>query len=167
MKSLKILHVVRHAKSAWDISDVADIDRALKSKGIKNAYEISRRLKLNNMVPQKILSSPADRALHTAVIFARVFGYPLTALEINSALYETSKKKIIELVKGTGDECKSVMIFGHNPDFTDLVNDFIKSPVDNIPTAGAVTLRFNTASWNGISRENLDSHFFNFPNKEE
>ncbi len=77
MKQLKVLHVVRHAKSAWDYDGVADIDSPLKSRGIKNAYEISRRLKLSDLVPQKIISSPADRALHTAVIFARVFDYPM------------------------------------------------------------------------------------------
>ena len=74
---MKVLHVVRHAKSVWDYDGIADIDRTLKSKGIRNAYEISRKLKLINLVPEKIVSSPANRALHTAVIFARVFEYPL------------------------------------------------------------------------------------------
>ncbi len=59
------------------------------------------------------------------------------------------------------------MIFGHNPDSTDLVNHFIKSPIDNIPTAGVATLKFNSASWKEIHRRNLDQHIFNFPNKEE
>jgi phosphohistidine phosphatase len=167
MKQLKVLHVVRHAKSAWDDDGVADIDRPLKSRGIKNAYEISRRLKLSDLVPQKIISSPADRALHTAVIFARVFDYPMTELEISSVLYATSTEKILDLIRNLSDTYQSIMIFGHNPDSTDLVNHFIKSPVDNIPTAGVATLKFNSASWKEIHRRNLDQHIFNFPNKEE
>ena len=74
MKQNKILHVVRHAKSSWDYDGIADIDRTLKSKGIRSAYEISRKMKLSQQLPQLIISSPAIRALHTAVIFARVLG---------------------------------------------------------------------------------------------
>jgi phosphohistidine phosphatase len=167
MKHLKVLHVVRHAKSAWDVDGVADIDRSLKSRGIRKAYEISRKLKLSNQVPQKIVSSPADRALHTAVIFARVFEYPLAQLEINNVLYESSTEKILDFIRAFNDEYISVMIFGHNPEFTDLVNNFIKSPLDNIPTAGVVTLKFGSANWKGIDRSNLDGQSFNFPDKEE
>jgi phosphohistidine phosphatase len=167
MKHLKILHVVRHAKSAWDNDGIADIDRTLKSKGIRNAYEISRKLKLNQLVPDKILTSPANRALHTAVIFARVFEYPLDELEISNILYESSANKIVDLIRKQKDEYQSLMIFGHNPDFTDLVNIFIKSPIDIIPTSGVVTLKFNSLGWKGIDRNNFENQLFNFPNNDE
>jgi phosphohistidine phosphatase len=167
MKYSKVLHVVRHAKSSWDDSDVADVDRPLKSKGIRNAYEISRKLKLGNLIPQKIISSPADRALHTAVIFAGVFGCPFEHLEISEILYESSTEEILDLIRDTSDEYKSLMIFGHNPNVTDLVNRFIKSPVDNVPTSGVVTLIFNSEKWKTIDKKNLEGHVFNFPNKEE
>ncbi len=167
MKQFKVLQIVRHAKSSWDYSDVADIDRSLKSKGIKNAYEISRKLKLSNLIPQKIVSSPADRALHTAVIFARVFGYPMGNLKISNILYETSTEKILELINDTSDEFKSLMICGHNPNVTELVNRFIKTPIDNVPTSGTVTLKFTSVSWKTIDRNNLEEQVFIFPNKEE
>jgi phosphohistidine phosphatase SixA len=32
---MKTLYIVRHAKSSWDYSGVADTDRPLKEKGIK------------------------------------------------------------------------------------------------------------------------------------
>ena len=167
MKQTRVLHIVRHAKSAWDYSDVADIDRSLKPRGIRNAYELSRKLKLNNLIPQKIISSPADRALHTAVIFAGVFGYPLGDLEISSILYESSLEKIIDLIRNTDDGYKSLMVFGHNPDITDLVNHYIISSVDNVPTCGVVTLKFSTASWKTIGRKNFETHIINFPNKNK
>jgi phosphohistidine phosphatase len=167
MKQLKILHVVRHAKSSWDYDGTADIDRTLKSKGIKSAYEISRKLKLSQLVPEKIISSPANRALHTAVIFARVFEFPFTEIQITNVLYESSADKIVDMIRKLNNEVNSVMIFGHNPDFTDLVNNFIKSPVDNIPTSGVVTLKFSVPDWKGIDRSNLENQLFNFPNKDE
>ncbi len=167
MKQMRVLHVVRHAKSSWDYNGTADIDRTLKTKGIRNAYEMARRLKLSQQVPQKIITSPANRALHTAVIFARVLGYPLSTLEISNVLYESSAEKILEMIRKSDDSLQSVMICGHNPDFTDLVNHFLKVPVDNIPTSGSVTLTFNIASWKEIDRKNMEKHLFNFPEKDE
>jgi phosphohistidine phosphatase len=167
MKQLKILHVVRHAKSSWDYDGTADIDRTLKEKGIRNAYTISRKLKLGSLKPQRIISSPANRALHTAIIFARVLELPPSEIEISNELYESSSDKIMGLIKNLKDDCMSVMIFGHNPDFTDLVNKFMAKPIDNIPTSGVVTLKFNAPDWGGISRKNLESQLFNFPNEEE
>jgi phosphohistidine phosphatase len=167
MKHLKTLHVVRHAKSSWDYDNTADIDRTLKPKGIKSAYEISRKLKLGSLIPEKIITSPANRALHTASIFARVVGLPLGQVEISSALYESTAKKILDVIQNLDDHCNSVMIVGHNPDLTDLVNRFIKVPMDSIPTAGVVTLTFSVSEWKKIDRSNLTGELHNFPDKDE
>jgi len=167
MKHTKVLHVVRHAKSSWEYDDTADIDRTLKNKGIITAYAISRKLKLNNLIPEKIFSSPAIRALHTSVIFARVLDFPVSGIVINNTLYESSAHKILDLIRNEEDDCTSIMIFGHNPDFTDLVNRFINPLIDNIPTAGVVTLKFNSATWKGIDKENLEKFLINFPDKDE
>jgi len=167
MKYNKVLHVVRHAKSSWDFDGIADIDRTLKSKGIRNAYEISRKIKLNQQSPQLIISSPAIRALHTAVIFARVLEFPLKNLEVNNLLYESSADKIIEFIRKSPEDITSIMIFGHNPDLTDLVNHFLKQPLADIPTSGTVTLKFKTTSWKEISHETRDAEFLYFPSKEE
>jgi phosphohistidine phosphatase len=167
MEPNKVLHIVRHAKSSWDMDGIADIDRTLKAKGIRNAYEISRRMKLNHYTPDLIISSPADRALHTAVVFARVLEFPLSRLVISNLLYETSKDNILNYLKSTPEENHSLMIFGHNPDITDLVNHFIQSPVENVPTCGAVSLTFNCLNWNEINAQNLSRSVFFFPNGNE
>jgi phosphohistidine phosphatase len=167
MEQKKVLHLVRHAKSSWDYDGIADIDRTLKSKGIQHAYEISRKLKMSDEVPDRLISSPANRALHTAVIFARNFGFSLKDLQINNLLYESSADEILEFIKSVPDNSKSLMIFGHNPDMTDLVNYFVKSPVEDIPTSGVAKLIFKCQSWKEISRENLEREFFYFPSKDE
>jgi phosphohistidine phosphatase len=167
MKKNKVLHVVRHAKSSWDNDGIADIDRSLKAKGIRNAYETARKLKLINHVPEMIVSSPADRALHTAVIFARVFEYPLGNLQINNILYESSKDTILDFIRNFDDSKYSLMIFGHNPDVTNLVNYFIRKAVNEIPTSGVTTLMFSCDTWKNIAPENMDKHLFYFPSNEE
>jgi phosphohistidine phosphatase len=167
MKNKKVLHVVRHAKSSWDFDGVADVDRTLKSKGIRNAYEIARKLKLIDQIPDLVVSSPANRALHTAVIFARVFEFPLRDLQINNLLYESTYEQILEFIKSAPKDKNSLMIFGHNPDVTNLVNFFIKKAVTEIPTSGVATLIFSCDSWKDISAENMDKYLFYFPSKEE
>jgi phosphohistidine phosphatase len=167
MKHTRVLLLVRHAKSSWDNVGIADIDRTLKARGINNAYEVSRKLKLNDRMPDRIISSPAIRALHTAVIFARVFEFPLKNLQINNILYESSEEKMIEFIKKMPDESQSVMLFGHNPDVTYMVNYFGKKTVDDIPTSGVVILTFKCQNWKQISRDNLDSELYFYPSKEE
>jgi len=96
-----------------------------------------------------------------------VLEFPLSDLIISNLMYESSTEKILEMIKKLDDDLKSVMIFGHNPDFTDLVNHFIRTPIDNVPTSGAVSLKFNSATWKGIDRSNLEQHVLSFPSKDE
>jgi phosphohistidine phosphatase len=166
MKRNKILHVVRHAKSSWDNDGIGDIDRPLKPKGIRTAYEIARKMKLNSLIPELIISSPANRALHTAVIFARVFDISMSKLQVSNTFYESSADQIIKTIKTTDDHISSLMIFGHNPDFSELVRVFLKHEVGDLPTSGAVTLKFNTDSWHEINLDKLDSYVINFPERE-
>ena len=79
----KILQITRHAKSDWSYEQIADIDRPLKEKGILRAYQVSHKVKKADLIPDLLISSPANRALHTAVIFARVLGVPLAKLSVN------------------------------------------------------------------------------------
>lgn len=163
----KILHILRHAKSGWNSEGIADIDRPLKTKGVKSAYEISRKMKLGGLTPELIISSPADRALHTAVIFARVFELNMKNLQINNLMYESSSGKILDHIRKISNDTGSLMIVGHNPDLTDLAGSFMKMPIEDIPTSGVVTLTFGCDSWKKIDRECLESHMFIFPSIEE
>lgn len=163
----KTLQIVRHAKSSWDYENIADIDRPLKPKGILRAYQASQNLKQNNLIPQMMISSPANRALHTAIIFSRVLDFPLNQLFISQLLYDTGMQQILELIRYTRDEISSLMIFGHNPDFTGIVNHFAGKSIGNLPTAGVVTFVFETDQWKNISMNVVESqvnHFENFRN---
>jgi phosphohistidine phosphatase len=154
---LKTLVIIRHGKSTWDYGGVPDYDRPLKDTGIFNTYAIGKKIKEQGITPDMIVSSPANRALHTAFIVARELLYPLEKIEINHVLYDESGDEILEMVKDTSDQYNSLFIFGHNPVFTELPNLFLKQQIDNLPTSGAVILKFETAQWNGISKKVLKS----------
>lgn len=165
-KKHKVLYIVRHAKSNWDYENIADVDRPLKSKGIKSAYETARNIKLKSNLPEIIISSPANRALHTALIFVRVFGLSAGQIRIDEGFYESSVSYCLEKIRETDGAITTLMIFGHNPDFTDLTNQFLNEAVSNLPTAGTVRLEFSADSWKDVDRSNLVKHTLTFPVKE-
>lgn len=166
MKKKKVLYIVRHAKSCWDFEGISDVDRPLKLKGIKNAYEMARRQKLRNAIPDLIISSPANRAIHTAVIFARVMEIPFNKIIIDSSLYGTDVNSVINMVKKTDNKINSLMIFGHNPDFTEVTNMFIPEPVFEVPTSGLVQIKFNSDNWLNIGKNEVKEYFIDFPKKD-
>ena len=83
---MKTLYIVRHAKSSWEYQGVEDIDRPLKKRGIKDAYLMSKFLSKKINKPDVFISSVANRALHTSVIFCQNFNYPLSNLKIKKEL---------------------------------------------------------------------------------
>ncbi len=48
---MKLLDLVRHAKSSWAEPGLADIDRPLNKRGKRDAPEMGRRLKERDAVP--------------------------------------------------------------------------------------------------------------------
>ena len=141
----KILHIVRHGKALQDYRSIADIDRPLVEKGILNNITAANRLKNKYSAPDVIISSPAARALHTAHIFARVWGYPSEKVSVNDALYMLGEDAALDILYELPDNISSVMIVAHNPDMTFLAEIFTKT--NSLPTSGIVSVRFDTAHW--------------------
>jgi len=162
----KELFVLRHAKSSWDAPNMDDIDRELTTRGIHDSYTMANRLKKTLKSVDLIISSHANRALHTSTIFAGVIEYPFEKIRITSQLYEISEAQLVSFIKDLSDDLSRVIIIGHNPTFTFFVNRYLSTRIDNIPTAGLVGLSFNTPLWKDISKENLQSSLFEFPKKE-
>jgi phosphohistidine phosphatase len=166
MSSKKKLIIVRHAKSTWDYKSVSDMDRPLKHSGIQSAYEMARRLKIERNIPEMMISSPANRALHTANIFLQVFELSYDILRIEPQFYSQGTEEILAFIQSMPSNWNKVMIFGHNPDFSELVRYFAKQQFVELPTCGIMTFSFECKEWSEISRENLKSENFDFPKKD-
>lgn len=161
----KQLFVIRHGKSTWENEKIQDLDRPLKERGINDGYKMAEQLLAKSNIPDLIVSSPAIRALHSATIFARTFKYPSDSIVINNGIYMAGTHEILELITQTNDNINSLMIFGHNPTFTDLANYYLSDPIDNLPTTGIVGLTFDIKSWQEIDKKKLKKWFFDFPKK--
>ena len=84
---MKTLFFARHAKSSWRDADLSDIDRPLKGRGILNAYQMGSHLRQQGLMPDTMITSPAVRAFHTAVIYARQLDFSLDQLAVNQLIY--------------------------------------------------------------------------------
>jgi len=161
---MKELFIVRHAKSDWGEEFIRDIDRPLNERGYRDAYFMSKWFLKNKKIPQLILTSPATRALSTALIFARAMEFNMDCFFINENIYESQVKDLISIVNKQNDSVKSIMLFGHNPGLTDLCNKLNDDVfIDNLPTCGIVNLNFEIETWAGVSEKKASMGFFQFP----
>jgi phosphohistidine phosphatase len=162
---MKTLLIVRHGKSSWDLPGVADIDRPLLEKGILNNYILAEELKNKFGEIELVYSSPAIRAMHTAIIIMRATGCNVNNIQIKDIIYEGECSSIVDLVEETHADVDTLMVVGHNPTFTKLANLFLPEYLENLPTSGAVAIRFDIKNWNIIDKAPVFTEF-DFPKKD-
>lgn len=149
---MKTLYIVRHAKSSWEYDNIEDIDRPLKKRGIKDAHLLSNFLAKEISKPDVFVSSSANRALHTAVIFCENFEYPLSNLKIKRQLYSFSDGYLVKTVKALDDSFNSAIIFSHDHGINTFVNKFGDKPIAHVPTCGVIGIKFESKHWKDIKR---------------
>lgn len=163
---MKKLYLVRHAKSSWKDDRVMDMDRPLKGSGIRDAYDTAQWIREQDEIPELIVSSPATRALHTALIFSKSLGYPFGDIEIKEAIYHATTKDLLHIVRKISDDYSSVMLFGHNPTITDFVNRCIDHRINNVPTTGVACLSFEIEKWQEVDKK-AELVFFDYPKRRK
>ena len=160
------LYIVRHAKSSWDYEGLADIYRPLSERGLRNANTMAERLAKLGLVPELLLSSPATRALHTALIMSRVWGLPPAALQIHEDLYEAYPGDMEQVLSVVSPEVKELAIFGHNPTFTMYSNHFLDHSLDNLPTAGVTVVSLESEGWTGLDPSMVTETYVDYPKRK-
>ncbi len=101
---MKRLYLIRHAKSRWSDSGLADIDRPLSKRGEQDAPAMGKILKKEfNARPDLILSSPAKRARKTARLIAKAFDYPREKIMIKDSLYAAGAPTIFNVIQYLDD----------------------------------------------------------------
>ncbi|AUC22700.1 MULTISPECIES: histidine phosphatase family protein [Polaribacter] len=149
---MKTLYIVRHAKSSWEYSGIEDIDRPLKKRGIKDAHLMSKFLSTEIDRPDVFVSSSANRALHTAIIFCENFEFPLSNLQVKRQLYSFSDGYLVKTVNALDDGFNSAIIFSHDHGINTFVNKFGNKPISHVSTCGVVGIQFEDKHWKNIKK---------------
>ena len=143
---MPLLTLVRHAKSAWDYPELTDFERPLNERGRRDAPRMALRAQgLPKLT--RIVSSPANRALATARVFAEHLGIDFDAIRIEPKLYEASRKTLLDVVTGIDGNPGHVMLFGHNPGFSELAHTLGHCPFDEMPTCAIVHFKLDVKHW--------------------
>src|SRR5690606_13224420 len=91
---MKELIIVRHAKSDWGDASVDDHERTLNHRGERDAPRVAEllaeKLAAEGASVDTIISSSAQRAKSTAMIFARALNFPEAEVQIKQAGYLAS-----------------------------------------------------------------------------
>jgi phosphohistidine phosphatase len=160
---MKTLTLVRHAKSSWKDTSLADRDRPLNKRGNRDAPEMGRRIAAAGIRPSLIVSSPAVRAWTTAKVIAKELGYPREFLQRDDALYLASVDEILDVIAAQDTGFNSLMLVGHNPGFTDFANYLVPGITNNVPTAGVISVELDSEEWSLYDKPAVELLLYDFP----
>ncbi|NNC64610.1 MAG: histidine phosphatase family protein [Gammaproteobacteria bacterium] len=165
---MKRLTLVRHAKSSWANPGTPDRDRQLAARGERDSRKMGRRLVARKARPSLILSSPAVRAHETAKAIAAALKYPSEFLQLESEIYLATSEEITDLVRLQRDDFSDLMIVGHNPGLTDLVNELLPEfQLENLPTGGVVAIDLDAEHWSKILEKPAELVYYDYPKNPE
>ncbi len=157
---MKILGLLRHAKSDWDDTSQRDFDRGLNARGRKGAALIGAHMRNHGITWDALIASPAVRVKLTLE-----GALPEVTPIYDQRLYLASFDSIVETIEahaGTAaEEAKAILISGHNPGLQDVLlelvapgkeNELFREAVIKFPTAAYAVLECEITHWSELKR---------------
>jgi phosphohistidine phosphatase len=161
---MKRLIFVRHGKAEEEGTVDSDFVRSLTAKGKEVSSQMAKRLAKREKDKITIVTSPAFRAIETALIFANVLKVRYDSIIINETIYSSfGVNKLICILEEAGKDNETIALFGHNPSFSLLVNHFSGTNRGFMPKSGVACFEFHSSEWKGISASDADLIYFLTP----
>jgi len=107
---------------------------------------MGKRLGKRGVKPDLLVSSPALRALTTAQLIAVEIGYPRKDIVVDERMYASSPDDLLAVIGALDDKLGRVMLFGHNPEFTELAHR-LSSEIIDMPTCAVAEFHFEMKAW--------------------
>jgi phosphohistidine phosphatase len=152
-----ILSLLRHAKSSWSDSSLADIERPLNQRGERDAPRMGTFMARQRLVPDLVLCSPAVRTRQTLdLVLPRLKASP--EIVYDKALYPGAPAAMLKRLQRVGPKVRHVMLIGHNPGLQLLAQalaeegaeDDLEALAEKLPTAGLVVIAFDRVAWDKV-----------------
>ena len=139
------LIVMRHAKSDWSSGASSDHARPLNARGRHDAPRVARRLAALGWVPDRTLSSTAERTRETWALMAPELGRFVDVAFLD-ALYLAGTDALRAALDEVPDELETVLALGHNPGWEEAAAWLTGQHV-GLTTANALLLAGEGDSW--------------------
>jgi len=148
---MKSLLFIRHGKSDWDHPGLADHDRPLNARGLRDAPRVAAALAARGVVPDLVVTSTALRASTTAELVADGLGFPRERIVRLPELYLAPPRIILGVIRGLDEGAGTVLIFGHNPGLHESVELLSgDGGMEEFPTLAVARFELEVAFWGEV-----------------
>ena len=157
----KTLIIMRHAKSSWDNPGLADYDRPLNKRGLRDASRMAQWLSESELIPDQVIASAACRANQTASIVTNELALETDILETRD-LYLSDYDAYLEQVSYLPNDVETVLVIGHNPTMESLIY-LLSGESVSMPTAAIAVIQLPIDTWSNqvtSASANLVKHVF-------
>jgi phosphohistidine phosphatase len=151
------LLIMRHGKSDRH-ADTDDFHRPIKDRGKRGAQRMAIWLLQQNLQPDFVISSPAERALVTAQKTCKAMGMGSSAIIRDRRIYQAALPDLLEVLADCPDTAQRVLLVGHNPALEQLLGYLADKP-DGLQTHNGKLLPTATlarvqmpGSWQGLKQ---------------
>ena len=127
------LLILRHAKSDWDTKVASDFQRPLAKRGKKDAPRVGAWLYREGLIPQLIISSPAQRARETALKVCKCLDLSKKEILWDDDVYDADLSALLAVLARVPDDAELVLLVGHNPGLEELLCHLAGTDVDEPP----------------------------------
>lgn len=148
---MKMLLLLRHAKSSWKDEDLDDHDRPLNKRGRRDAPKMGELLHEKRLLPDLIVSSTACRARQTTEEVIVSSGYR-GETRLVGELYHADRAGLVRFVATLPDHCQRVLLVGHNPAFEEFL-ELIVGEYSPLSTAALALVEIPVESWSQFSAD--------------
>lgn len=154
---MKTVWLLRHAKSSWDQPRLADHDRPLGERGLRDAPRMGRFLAAVQPQPEWVLCSSALRTRQTWALLAEQWP-AAPACERERSLYMADEIDLLNRLRRLPEDFSSVLLVGHNPGLEDLADTLVgRGPANDLaqmrkkfPTAALAEIAFDAEQWRSL-----------------
>jgi len=108
------LLVMRHGESGWTQGE-EDFTRTLTEWGRRDVRRVGEWLLSEQLLPERIVSSPAERALSTTAMVCEGMGQPGRHFQRDERIYEAGVKQLLAVLADCPPDCSRLLLVGHNP----------------------------------------------------
>jgi len=148
--------LLRHGKSSWSDSTLADIDRPLAPRGERASRKLAKYIRRRRIRTALVLCSPALRTRQTLEAIAASLG-KRCVVEVVPQLYAASEQELLGRLQALPEPVSSVMLIGHNPGLQDLAlvlasrGASLPQLEERFPTGALATLVVRGTRWGALS----------------
>ncbi|HEY0414721.1 MAG TPA: histidine phosphatase family protein [Allosphingosinicella sp.] len=163
---MKILTLLRHAKSGWGDPVMRDFDRPLNPRGRRAARTVANEMRRLGLAFDRVVASPARRVVQTIEEVEQAFG-PLAAA-YDERVYLAPPQALLDLVHETPEAVRGLLLVGHNPGLESLAlalaaangTPLRTEMAVKYPTATLVEIALPAGRWSDVRRGTGDIRRF-------